>query len=430
VDNGKIINTIKHSCLLAALCVAVLPAISVAQQYYDPGLLQKTIDRKPVEYQSPGIRLGRFLLQPSVELAWENNDNIFYIENKKISDSIIHIRPELNLKSDWSRHSLNFSAYADIAKYNDFGSEDYEDWAVSLDGRIDVKRKSAFSYTASYVQLHENRSSPDDVGGIKPTEFTFSGFDVGYIHTFNRLTADLIYDSKDTDYSNNLNSDGDILDNQDRDRTRDALALRMSYEIAGQRAVFIGATRNRVDYDQAINNDGVSRSSDGYGFQGGLSFDITGLLVGDMYLQYLNQKYDNSDFNGVDGFGLGAGLNWTPTRVTNINLRFANTPQETTQSGTSGYFSSLYSVRIQHELRRSLLANLRFSYTDNNYQNNGVGGDSLDDTQVYRYGIGLSYLINRHIDISSGYFYEKQRANSTTFEYTTNHWFVTLGFEL
>jgi hypothetical protein len=132
----------------------LLPSISVAQQYYDPGLIQKTIDRRPVKYQSPGVRLGSFLLNPGAELGWESNDNIFYRENIRISDNIIHIGPWLTLKSDWSRHALNFRAYADIGRYNDFGSEDYDDWGTSLDGRVDVKRGSAFRYTAAYNRLH------------------------------------------------------------------------------------------------------------------------------------------------------------------------------------------------------------------------------------------------------------------------------------
>lgn len=189
MEKQSVFKTISSGGALVALCIWVLPAVSVAQQYHDPSILQKTINRKPVEYQSPGIRMGSFFLSPGAELVWESNDNIYYRQNSGTSDSIIHLRRWLNLNSDWGRHELNLNAYADLGMYDEFGSEDYEDWVVSLDGRIDVRRGSAFNYKASYLQLHEDRSSPDDVGGIKPTEFSFSGFDVGYSRTFNRLAA-------------------------------------------------------------------------------------------------------------------------------------------------------------------------------------------------------------------------------------------------
>lgn len=426
----NIYKSISRTSLLLGLGFLLLPAVSVAQQYYDPGLIQKPIARKPVNYQPPGIRMGSFLLNPGVELTWEKNDNVFYLADGNVGDNIIHLRPWLSLNSDWSRHQLNFNFISDIARYKDFDSEDYEDWQLGLDGVIDVKYGSAFNYDAAYMNLHENRGSPDDVGGISPTVFIYSGFGLGYTHTFNRLTAALDYGRYKTNYNDNLDLDGEVVDTQDRDRTQDDLRLRLDYRTSGEQSIFFSVTGNSVDYDQTINNDGEARSSSGYDLHGGVAFNISGLLMGDLFLQYMNQNYDDPNFNSVSGWGIGAGLEWLPTKVTSVSFRFTTSPQETTLTGSSGYLSSLYAIRLQHELRRNLLGNLRFSYTDNNYENNGAGEDSLSDTGVLRAGIGLSYLINRYIDISGGYVYEKQTANLTRFKYTTNRWFITLGFAL
>ena len=89
----------------------------------------------------------------------------------------------------------------------------------------------------------------------------------------------------------------------------------------------------------------------------------------------------------------------------------------------------MYTARIQHELRRNILANVRFSYTDNQYEFDGPKANSLKDTQVSRAGLGLSYLFNRYMYISAGYTYEKQDANSPEFEYKANRWFITFGAE-
>ena len=135
----------------------------------------------------------------------------------------------------------------------------------------------------------------------------------------------------------------------------------------------------------------------------------------------------------IDGYqSIGAdftGLNWTPTEKTNVNIRIAGGPQETTQPGTSGYFSTLYSARLQHELRRNLLFNARFSYTDNDYEHSGAEENALDDTEVLRAGVGVTYLFNRNVYLSAGYTYEKQDANVRDFEYRANRFFLTLGLE-
>ena len=113
-----------------------------------------------------------------------------------------------------------------------------------------------------------------------------------------------------------------------------------------------------------------------------------------------------------------------------MNIRAETAPQETIQEGSSGYLSNLYAVRIQQELRRNLMGNLRFSYTDNKYETNGNDDTSLSKSQVYRTEIGLSYLINANFYISGGYSYTQQKANLPNNEYTTKRWFVTFTAEL
>ncbi len=420
---------VKYSSFLLALYGLVSPTVSVAQQYYDPGLLQRTIDRKPVDFQSAGIRLGSFGLKTGAEIALEHNDNIFYLENEEIGDTLIHVRPWASLNSDWSRHELNLSAYADIGRYDDSTNEDYEDWVLNLDGRIDVKRGSYFNYNATYMPLHEDRSSPDDVRGIAPTQFNYSGFGAGYSHNFNRVTAALDFATVSTNYDDNVDGDGNILDNQDRDRSQDTLGLRLHYELAGRRSLFLAASVNQIDYDQSTDKRGSQRSSVGRDFQAGISWDLTGLLVGDLYLQYFDQDYDDPAFDNIDGWGIGAGLDWTPTHLTSVNFSFRNSAQETTQPGSSGYASSLYSVRLQHELRHKLLANARVSYTVNDYQVNSQPAGALSDSKVFRAGLGLNYLVNRHLHISGGYMYEEQDANEAVFNYKSNRWFIVLGLD-
>jgi hypothetical protein len=421
---------VSHGCIFLILSLLVLPAVSVAQQYYDPGLIQKTVDRTPAEYAATGVRMGSFTLKPGAELAWVNNDNIYYLEKSVASDNVFYIRPWLNLLSDWSRHSFNIRLFAEFGRYQDFDTENYEDWRASIDGRFDVMRNSAFSYYAAYMNLHEDRSSPDDSGGITPTRFDYYGYDLGYGHTFNRLTAKLNYREFFTDYDDNVMLDGEVIDLQDRDRKRDEWALRLDYGLAsGKTALIAGASVNYIDYDQVFDSDGYMRSSKGHRYFGGVSLTITSLLIGDVYATYAKQDYDDPFFADVDGWGFGAALNWTPTEATNVNFRLETTPQETIQSGSSGYMSYLYAVRIQQDLRRNFMGNLRFSYTDNKYETNGGDDDSLQKTNVFRAEIGLSYLFNPFIYVSGGYAYTQQKANVNSYEYSTNRWFVTLGLQ-
>ena len=417
----NITNMVKRFGVLAAFGLMLLPGTSVA-------LVEKTIDSKPPDFTPVNVRMGSFVLKPGAELLYEHDDNIYSLNTLEVSDSIMHALLWANLESDWSRHALNFHFKADIARYQDFRDENYEDWMLGLDGRIDVKRDSNFNYLASYLDTHEPRSSPDDVGGVTPTHFTVGAFNVGYLHTFNRLSAALNYDRADTDYDNNVDGDGNILLQDDRDRTRDEVILRFDYELSGQRGIFFAAKMNNLDYKQKVDNRGFERSSDGYVYQGGFTWDRTGVLVGDLFLQYLKQDTDDPRLLEISGFGIGASLDWTPTDLTSVNLLVSHTPQVTTQSDSSGYFSSVYAINLEHKLRRNWLVNAKFSYTDNDYEVSGDFVDALTNTEVIRAGAYLSYLFNRNVYASGGYVYTDQSANEEVFEFKTNRWFVTVGF--
>jgi len=413
-----------------AACVLLLPAVCSAQQYFDPGLFQKAIEQKPEDFRAPGARLGSFMLRPGVEVVFESNDNIFYLSDQEIDDTVWHVRPWASLASDWTRHALNVSAWGDIARYQDYDVQDYEDWAVRADGRIDVRRESYLSYEVSAMRLHEDRRSPDDRFGIRPSEFDYRGFGGGYDHSFNRLKAGVYYRQMAFDYHDNVDGEGNIIDNQDRDREQGTLTLRADYQWQPERALFVSYAWNEVDYDRPVDRNGFQRSSDGNAISAGIVFDMTGVLVGDLYGTFSEQQYDDPELLDVDGFSVGAGLRWTPTLKTLLHLRFAGGPQETTQPGTSGYFSQLWSLRLQHELRRNLLFSARVSYTDNNYEATRTEETTLRDTQVTRAGIGLSYLFNRNVSLAAGYTLESQDANNPNFEYDANRLFLVLGLEL
>ena len=106
------------------------------------------------------------MLNTGAELGWYHNDNVFYLEENEISDSSLHLRPYADMRSDWNRHSLNFSGWGDFARYDDFSENDYEDWGLRADGRVDVKQGSWFSADTHFMNLHEDRRSPDSRFGL------------------------------------------------------------------------------------------------------------------------------------------------------------------------------------------------------------------------------------------------------------------------
>jgi len=426
---GMLTYSKRLTCLLVVVAMTA-PGMALAQQYFDPGLFQKSIEQKPEDYQPPGARLGSFMLLPGAELAWEHNDNVFYTPTGTRSDSVWHVRPYADLRSDWNRHALNFSAWGDFARYQSFGENDYDDWALRADGRVDVLQNSWFSADISRYHLHEDRRDPAAGAPLTPTEFDYDGYGFGYDHVFNRLKVGGYYNHNSFDYDNNVTGEGEFIDNQDRNRDQDRYTLRADYQLGPETAIFGSYGWNSIDYDLPVDFEGFNRNSDGTNASVGVVWDMTDLLTGDLSVNWSEQDYDDPALRDVDGWGLGAGLTWTPQQTTLINVRMAASPQETAQNGIGGYFSRLYSARLQQELKRNLLFNVRGSFTDNDYENSGLTTDELTQTEVVRVGLGLSYLFNRNFYVTGGYAYEKQRSNEFRFTYEINRLFLALGVEL
>jgi hypothetical protein len=87
------------------------------------------------------------------------------------------VSPNLRARSNWRNHQLNLGANATIGRYASESDENFEDFSVGLDGRLDITRRNQLRLGGSYNQLHEGRGSPDNVRGVESTVFTVgSGF--------------------------------------------------------------------------------------------------------------------------------------------------------------------------------------------------------------------------------------------------------------
>ena len=435
IAKGFVMGRIKliHQRDIVTLCCLILLPLSTAveaQNYDNPGLGQQPLSHHPQDYKPLGMRAGAFMLHPGVQLAAEFTDNVFYTQDDKEDDTVFHIRPYITAQSNWSRHSLNVRLAADIAKYKDFGFRDYEDLFILINGKVDVKSQSSFSYGLDYMDLHEELNSRDSEQGFEPTRYNLIGGNLGYDHTFNRFSIGVQYRLSQLDYDNPLGFDGEAIDNQDRDRDESSLLLRAGYQFRTDMQAFVSYTDNKIDYDEPLDRNGFDRSSDGYTVNGGVRFTLTGKLDGDLYVRYLDQQYDDPLLPDVNGWSGGAGLKWRPTQLTSVSGLISGSIEETTSQYSSGYLRTLYSLRVDHELRRYLQLSAFVSYSENDYELiENAPQDALSRDEIFRAGFGVNWFINRYTYLSASYDYEKLDTDVLADKYSVNRVWLTLSLE-
>jgi hypothetical protein len=358
-------------------------------------------DRRRLELEPLGVRVGGFLLYPKLELEERYNDNVFADETNTKSDFISVASPSLRLDSNWSSHELNLFARASIGRYLHQDSEAFNDFSLGGDGRLDISRDSSWSGALSYASLHEERGSPDDVEGIEPTTYALGSANTLYARRFNRVVLSAEGAGERYDYNDVATSVGEV-NNDDRDRIQARVSLRADYELDPGYGAFVRATGNGRFYDDAVDDNGFDRDSKGWEAVVGARLGLTGITTGEVFVGYADQDYEDPHLDTIGGAIIGAALTWNVTPLTTVTGTLARTIEETTLVGASGFFANGAYLRADHELLRNLLLNARASYVINKYE-----GIEREDV-IYQAGAGAKYLLTRNFYLTVDYTYTQR----------------------
>ena len=157
---------------------------------------------------------------------------------------------------------------------------------------------------------------------------------------------------------------------------------------------------------------------------------MTGKLNANLFASYNERSYDDPRLEAISGWAGGAALQWNPTYLTSVYGTITSSIEDTTSQFASGSVRTVYTVRVDHELKRFLQLNGFVSYSDNDYQllaGAPEGARAWDE--IFRAGIGLNWFINRHFRLSASYDYEKLKTNVANDGYETNRIWLVLGYE-
>ena len=352
-------------------------------------------DRDRPGFDPVGIGVGGMTLLPSLGFELRYDDNIFADDTIKESDTTAIIAPELLLNSRSARHRAQIGANADLARYSDFDSEDYDDTRIWALGAMQVGN-GELSGEARLSNVHEERTSPDDQRGSGLTEFQQDVFGVAYTYSPGRLLgrADLSYRTLNFD---NTPTPGGSINNDDRDRSIADFGLRLGYGMSPDYALYVETRADKIDYDQQFDRDGFARSSDGVEVRAGTLLDFTGSTIGEFYLGYLRREYEDSRFSRADGPTFGGQIDWNISGLTTLSFGGSRTIDATTIESASGITTSLIQFGVDHELLRNLVLSLDLALGSDDFE----GIDRKDDLSELQ--LSGRYLMNRNIELRFGY---------------------------
>ena len=352
-------------------------------------LEQKDSDIAPDAYQAKGLDLGAFLLMPKMELDLARNSNIYATNYDAKHDIITTYRPEFALDSRFERHAINVVGRVERKEFDTFDKESVTNGFAQLSGRYDVTDRDTLNASLSYTHDHEDRGSPDDVGGLHPTEFHYLVLNTSGAINTGPLTSSLGFVAVKRDWEDTQTGTG-ISPSHLRNRNEFDVTLREAYEFTpGYSWVNEGTLLRRI-YQNDVDQFGVGRDSSGMRLGTGIGLDVSELIRGDFLAGYMRQDYTDDRLSDPSGYYVKARFNWSPSKLTTVIPTLERSIEETTANGVSALVRTAVSVTVRHELQRNIILGSMLGYSRDDQK----GGNLIANT--YEGLVRATYLFNRN----------------------------------
>jgi hypothetical protein len=339
----------------------------------------KTIEQK----SSP---LSSFVVKPSFGVTGAYDSNIFLTENNAVGDKRIEYRPEVAIQSDWGRHSFAVTGFGLFGRYVENSSENFDDYQVQTNGRLDIHDNKKLELLAGVAQRHEERDEEDDPGrGFKPT-ISFNKFvDLTFEYLADVFLTRFKFDVEHQDFKN---SDG--VNNDARDETVIETSLRLGYEFTPGTTVFVEPDADFRIFDQSRDGAGNLQDNWSVGSLIGMTVDVTGVTFIEFGVGFEYRSFDDPLFGSEFNFDFSVKHIWNVTDVISLTTDIERSFEDSATPGVSGVTAYSLSTVLDYE------------FLDNVIISGGIGYSISETGQTNRQDIdvnptvGVRYLVNEN----------------------------------
>tara|TARA_R110002020_G_scaffold5887_3_gene24212 strand:- start:387 stop:1970 length:1584 start_codon:yes stop_codon:yes gene_type:complete len=412
--------------------VGAVSDLSQADRDYAASLARQnqriaTVDNLPLnppvdDTSVPGFMLGTLNLRPTLSerLVQETTDYGGAKTSRFYSETTV----SGVLESDWSRHQLRVDGSASFQK-NISGTGEEEPRA-NVDARLnlDLVNDVTGFLGAGYSYSQESRTDPNAIAGATAQ----SGIHelralIGAQKDLGVLRGTTSLEVTRRIYGDATSANGATIAVDDRDTLGGELTARIGYAVSPALIPFLEASVGREQYDQRIDSTGAERSSTTYGVRAGSQFDFGEKLTGELAAGYVLRNLDDDNLSNLSGLTLDGVVNWSPRRGTELTAGLATTLESATAAGQSGSVVYAFNTTLTQQIHSSVVARLGAAAGLRDYDK----GSGRSNQRSYGVSTGLTWSINRYLDLEADASYERTREPGATDEETTR---VALGLRL
>lgn len=381
---------------------------------------ETVMGRARPDYDPLGMRVGSFIIHPSLSISGTYDSNVFATPNTPAtpvkSDFFVTEFPGISIASDWNQDAIALTASGAFKQYASLSSENVNNFTTQASGRYDISSGEYLGFDSIYQLTHEDRSNPNAVTSAKnPIEYHVMGGDLVYVRQKGRLGFRIDNTLTSYSFNNASTAAGATIPEHFRDRNEYVVAPRLNYEIIPGYNAFVRVIGNERQYfSQELgagpHGENVRRNSHGWEVDAGTAIEITRITTAEVYIGYLHQYYENPLFKSPSGLGYGGNLIWNVTPLTTVRGSFSQAVAETTLVNASSSLETSVSLTVEHELLRNLLLLGSAGFTHDDYQQQLISSPRSDDT--FGADIGARYMLNRNWQATADVNYSQRNSSA------------------
>ena len=370
----------------------------------------------------PGFSIGTLTLRPTLDQK-VIRESVRYGASKT-DRTYSQTTLSGTLESDWSRHQLNVTGTGSWQK--NISGTGTETPSADINARLNLDLINDFTGVlgAGYSYSQESQTDPNAISGAT----TQAGIhelraSIGLEKNLGLLRGTTTFEVTRKIYGDATLADGTNILLDDRDTLGAEITSRIGYELSPALVPFLEATLGREKYDQRIDNTGSERSSTTTGGRAGAEVNLGDKLSGEFAAGYVLRSLDDNNLADISGLTVDGELNWSPKRGTNINLGLETTLETATTAGQSGAVVYELESTLSQQIRSNLVARLGATAGYRDYDS----GSGRSNQTSYGASAGLTWSINRYLDLEADASYERTKEPGATAEETTR---LGLGLKL
>ncbi len=361
------------------------------------------LSRQRPDYDPLGIRLGDTMIRPMLNESFGYDDNVTGLSHGTGSP-LIETNAIIGANFDHSVYTANAQLTVDDMEYPSQSQYSYTNWTASAGGNYEFDR-DLLSFSLSHQNLNQTAADLDVPRLSRSLAYRVDTMHVGYRADFDRF---YLLPAVDVSYFNYDNGTvgGVIYQQSYRDRVAVTPSLTGGYTFG--RLTVVGVVRDAVA-DFTGPRDGLpTQNYNDVSALGGLDYDATGFLRYRLLAGYEVRTFNAGAYKTIAQPIVEGTVIWSPTGLTTVTGQVSRRIQDSSAVTTVALTESAAAVTVDHELLRNVLLRGTGAYYIDQY---GEGGGTQ---QLYSVGGGVTYLLNRNVQVSGAYTYTARRSPTST----------------